>query len=102
MIQSILAAVVVVEEELAVGFKQAYVPVVMGFAWYMKHHLALSNKVIPLAVLALAVAGECISTLLTGGTVGHGTILAGLTWGFGMVGIHSGVKNLFQLFRSRP
>jgi hypothetical protein len=86
-------------DNATVGFKQAYVPVVMGFAWYMKHHLALSNKVIPLFVIGMAVVGQCIATTIAGDTVGYMTVMSGITWGFGMVGIHSGVKNLLQLFK---
>ena len=81
------------------SFKQAYVPVVMGFAYYLKNHTSISSKVLPLFVVAMGVIGQCVATAMAGGEINTFTVMTGITWGFGMIGIHSGVKNLWQLLR---
>ena len=79
-------------------FKKLWVPVVIFVAWWIKHHSPAQNRLIPLVVMLLAVVGHSLSVVLSGGDFSWATTpLEGIPWGIGLVGLHSGSKNVAQL-----
>ena len=75
-----------------VGLKQLFVPAIMGIAAYFKQYLGLSPRLVPVLVVALSVIAQC----LVNQEANLITVLQGLGWGFGSVGLYSAVKNTVE------
>ncbi len=78
-----------------VGVKSLAIPVIMGFAAWLKKYTVVSNKAIPLIVVAMCVAVECFAA----GNASAYTILKGAGWGFVTVGLYSAAKNTAEGLR---
>lgn len=78
-----------------VSLKTLAIPVIMGFAQWIKKYTTISNKAIPLIVVLLCTAVEC----LAGGNVSLHTVLKGAGWGFVTVGLYSAAKNTAEGLR---
>lgn len=80
-------------------FKGLYLPIVWFFAWWLKNRTIIDNGTIPVFVVAMCAVGQCIGTLLSGGSIGYTTVMAGAMWGVVAVGGHSGFKNVLDLVK---
>ena len=96
MLTSVLMAIEIADPvfDAMAEFKAAYLPIAWFIAWWLKNRSTIDNGTIPVIVVGLCVAGQCIGVLLTGGSITWATVMAGAMWGVGAVGAHSGWKNL--------
>ena len=101
MIQSVLCAVEVAETviDTIAEFKALWLPIAWFFAWWLKNKTYIDNGTIPIVVVALCAVGQSLATMLAGDPVTLTTVMAGIAWGVGAVGAHSGFKNVTDLIK---
>jgi hypothetical protein len=101
MLYGVLMAIEVVEPVLdaLAEFKAVYLPVVWFLAWWLKNKTYIDNGTIPIFVLGMCALGQCLATLMAGETVSYMTVMAGLAWGVGAMGSHTGAKNVWDFVK---
>ena len=84
------------EVDIVVQAKELWLVTLAGLGAYLKHFTGFNNKAIPIVIWVGCVGGEVLITVLTGGSVTWFTYLKGIAWGAGLMGLHSGPKNILE------